>query len=284
MPSSLAVIETTAAKVAADFEIAEFPFDPSVAAEKAGISIEARSELHGASGAIFLIDDPVIVHPMDMQGGLLNYTIGHELGHYFLSGHPEQILEDGGVHLSRGVPFASKKPVIEREADYFSACFLMPRKPTRQMLNFSDPGLEGVISLQRVAISSLTSSAIRAVHCDPYPIAMVMVGKNGSVRYSLRSDSFRSSVPGKNLSAGDCVPPDSAAFKISASEQTLAGAREEEESISRLWYGEGNKRLNVETFHLGHHGTLVILTGEENWEEDDEESDLIESWTPRFKR
>lgn len=50
------------------------------------------------------------------------FTAAHEIGHYLL--HEQEImLRDrplGGYHL------LSPKPLIEREADYFAACFLMP--------------------------------------------------------------------------------------------------------------------------------------------------------------
>lgn len=284
MPSSRALIQSCAIEVARDCGMESFPFEPKIIAEKSGISVDSQPDMHGATGAIFLTDDPVIYHPKHLSDGLLNFTIGHELGHYFLSGHPEQIIEDGGMHFSRGGVFSMQKPVIEQEADYFSASLLMPARQTEKLLNANDVGLHGILRLHKIARTSITSSAIRAVQCDPYPIAMVMVKSGGEVEYSFRSSSFQASVPGKHLSRGENVPSSSAAFRISLDSSAPAGERELEQSDSRTWFGEGNKRLEVETYHLGRHGTLVVLSGEENWEDDEEEADLLDSWTPKFKR
>lgn len=284
MPMTRALIQACASEVAKDCGLVEFPFKPAVVASVSGITIEGRPDMNGATGAISLKDDPVIFHPRDMSDDLLNFTLGHELGHYFLSGHPEQIISDGGMHLSRGGAFEYKKTNIEREADYFSANFLMPSSITKKFLDSESVGLEGILKLHQIAITSITSSAIRTVQCDPYPVAIVLVGSGGEVKYSYRSSSFTSSVPGRTISKNSGIPIESAAFRIAQDATTPAGERALEQSNSRVWFGQGNKRLEVETIHLGKHGTLVVLSGEENWEEDEEEADLIASWTPRFKR
>lgn len=284
MPISRAVISARAAELCKEAGLNAFPFDPHIAAKWLEINIESRAELQGATGAIFLTDDPVIYHPQSMSFGLLHFTLGHELGHYYISGHTEQIIADGGQHFSHGGTFSSKKPVIEQEADFFSANFLMPQRATKILLENHDVGLDGVIHLHETAVTSITSSAIRATQCDPYPIAIIMVGQDGRVQYSFRSSSFQTSVPGKHLPRSAVIPSDSAAYRISTDSSLYAGERDRCSSSSYEWFGEGNKRLDAETYHLGSYGTLVVLTGEENWEEDDEEECLVESWTPNFKR
>jgi len=284
MPTTRAVIQARAAEVAKDSGLSDFPFCPHVAASIEEIQIESRQDMHGATGAIFLTDDPVIFHPKNMSEGLLNFTLGHELAHYFLSDHPEQIIADGGKHFSRGGAFSIKKPVIEREADFFSANFLMPKRLTTRLLEKNKVGLDGILKLHEVAKSSITSAAIRTSQCDPYPISMVMVGKNGHVEYAFISSSFRDSIPTRQLARDSIIPEASPAFLMSNNSGTYSGDREQRISNSKEWFGEGNKRIDEECYHLGPYGTLVVLTGEAKWEEDDEEEELIESWTPRFKR
>lgn len=53
-----------------------------------------------------------------------NFTIAHELGHYFLD-HP--LGEAGVILCDQNAVFGKDKPEIEKEADYFAACLLMPR-------------------------------------------------------------------------------------------------------------------------------------------------------------
>lgn len=57
-----------------------------------------------------------------------NFTIAHELGHHFLS-HP---LEDGAIICNKDTIFGNNKPELEKEADYFAACFLMPENMIKQ--------------------------------------------------------------------------------------------------------------------------------------------------------
>lgn len=284
MPTSRAVIMARADEVAKDSGLLNFPFNPYETASIEKIHIEARHDMQGATGAIFLTDDTVIFHPKNMSEGLLNFTLGHELAHYFLSGHPEQIIADGGKHFSRGGVFSTKKPMIEKEADFFSANFLMPDRLTTRLLEKNESGLDGILCLHETARTSITSAAIRASQCDPYPIAMVMVSKDGRVDYTFPSRSFRDSIPTRGLTRDSFVPSVSPAYHMSCNTGTYSGEREQRISNSKEWFGEGNKRIDEECYHLGPYGTLVILTGEEKWEEDDEEEELIESWTPRFKR
>lgn len=54
-----------------------------------------------------------------------NFTIAHELGHHFL-GH---VLLEGAIVCDKSALDAKNKerPEQEKEADYFSGCFLMPK-------------------------------------------------------------------------------------------------------------------------------------------------------------
>ena len=284
MATTRAVIQARATEVAKDSGQLAFPFCPYTVASTEEIQIEARQDMHGATGAIFLTDDPVIFPPKNMSEGLLNFTLGHELAHYFLSDHPAQIIADGGKHFSRGGAFSTKKPIIEREADFFSANFLMPRGLTTRLLEKNKVGLDGILNLHETARSSITSAAIRTSQCDPYPIMMVMVGNDGQVEYAFTSPSFRDSIPTRQLARDSIIPNASPAYHMSNGSGTYSGEREQRVSSSKEWFGEGNRRIDEECYHLGPYGTLVILTGEAKWEEDDEEEELIESWTPRFKR
>jgi len=54
---------------------------------------------------------------------VLLFTAAHEIGHWVL--HPREVM-----HRDRPVTWPTigvKRPPIEKEADYFAACFLMPR-------------------------------------------------------------------------------------------------------------------------------------------------------------
>lgn len=58
----------------------------------------------------------------NMNTGRINFTIGHELGHYFLNHE----LKDFCVLYDKDRNMNNDKNPAEVDANYFSACFLMP--------------------------------------------------------------------------------------------------------------------------------------------------------------
>lgn len=78
-----------------------------------------------------------IAGAIDRQRGLIaiskrfsiptqRFTGGHEIGHLLL--HSEQIVMHRDRPIGGMVDQTTPRPPIEREADYFAACFLAPRK------------------------------------------------------------------------------------------------------------------------------------------------------------
>lgn len=61
-----------------------------------------------------------------------NFTIAHELGHYFLD-HP--LGSSGTIICDTNAVFGRDKPEPEKEADYFASCLLMPREMVIQQYN-----------------------------------------------------------------------------------------------------------------------------------------------------
>src|SRR5260221_13774587 len=107
----------------AELKISSFPVSPIEIAKGRGITVQAwepksagiagflmiRGSAFGIGYATF-IDNP----------GFINFTVGHELGHYFLPGHVEKLFANiDGIHYSQS-GFTSADP-CEKEADLFSA-------------------------------------------------------------------------------------------------------------------------------------------------------------------
>lgn len=63
------------------------------------------------------------------NAGRRHFTIAHELGHYFLSHH----LKDNSIFCSNTdiAEEGSQIDPIEREANYFASCFLMPEEKVK---------------------------------------------------------------------------------------------------------------------------------------------------------
>lgn len=111
--------------------------DPAMAARVLGLEYERRDyiELDGSRGGL----QSEGLGYLDQQRGLIvvsthkgreveRFTGGHELGHAHM--HPWV----GERQPHRDLPFRSGVPRdrCEQEADYYSACFLMPRKLVEQ--------------------------------------------------------------------------------------------------------------------------------------------------------
>src|SRR5258708_2200140 len=84
--------------------------------------------------------------------GFQRFSVGHELGHYFLDGHIDHVLPKDGVHTSYA-GFVSADP-YELEADQFAAVLLMPSAPFKHAIARQDPGLEVVESLASLGKAS----------------------------------------------------------------------------------------------------------------------------------
>lgn len=106
-------------------------FDPRNVADHCGLFFVERAQLEtdylggGEAAGLWQRDRSTILVSTRFAYETQRFTAGHELGHYVL--HPQV----GDRTLHRELPVdapRSNRPLVEREADYFSACLLMPRK------------------------------------------------------------------------------------------------------------------------------------------------------------
>lgn len=272
-----------------DFGFSEFPIDPFEVAEQEDIHVEPKPpDVEGVSGGIIFHDESVgIFYATNIKSeGFRRFTVGHELGHFYLPGHPEEILKSGPLHVSRA-GFTQGSVPIEIEADHFSAGLLMPRKLVRRTLRGYSIGLAGIRGLAEDAICSTTASAIRAAECADYPMA-VIVSRGDSICYGFLSEGFKRLGRLTMLRKGEPLPP-SITREFNAGPSNVA-RREEvcgETTLSSWFGGPTGVALDEEVLGLGEYGyTLTVLTSEalpdDPDEHQDEEAALIESYTPRF--
>ncbi|WP_432256617.1 ImmA/IrrE family metallo-endopeptidase [Limimaricola sp. AA108-03] len=265
-----------------------FPVNPFSIAENEDILVEAKEPgVEGVSGCIVFNDDGVgIIYATDIRSeGFRRFTVAHELGHYFLDGHPEEILKTAPVHFSRA-GFTQGDSSIEVEADHFASGLLMPSRLVRESLYTASVGLSGIRCLAQDAECSLTASAIRAAECAPYPMA-VIVSRGEHVAYGFLSESFKKLGRLRFLRKGDLLP-ETATRTFNRSPANVRDRRETcEETTAERWFAGPQVALDEEIVGLGRYGfTLTVLTAEnlteDLGEEEDEEQKLVESWTPKF--
>jgi hypothetical protein len=117
--------------------------------------------IEGISGALLKVDDQfgIMYSTFYDNKGFENFSIGHELGHYFLDGHVEKFFSSSDIHQSRANFFSSDQ--YEREADIFSSSLLMPEDMFKDNLWKFGKGLDGIIGMADLCNTSLTATAIR---------------------------------------------------------------------------------------------------------------------------
>lgn len=266
-----------------------FPIDPFQIAANEDIFVEAKKpDQAGVSGGIIFTDVGIgIFYATNIaSSGFQRFTLGHELGHYFLDGHPEEIMKHAPVHISRA-GFTEGSNPIEIEADHFSSGLLMPTGLVRRSLDDHQVGLAGIEELASVSECSLTASAIRAAECCPYPMAVV-VSKGERVCYSFLSEGFKQLRPRAYPQKNDLLPDTGTRAFNSNPANVAEGRRLTSETTLNEWFdGPSSIDLDEEIIGLGSYGfTLTVFTSEElpaePDEELDEEASLIESYTPRF--
>jgi Zn-dependent peptidase ImmA (M78 family) len=103
----------------------------------------------------------------------VRFTVGHELGHFFIDEHREALLSGSVKEHGSFCDFRSKNPV-EREADFFASNLLMPPSRLERELARLPVSIETVLRVARRFQTSLTSAAVRIVELNRGICALVL--------------------------------------------------------------------------------------------------------------
>ena len=274
-----------------DESLLELPVDLEALAQTRGIFVqEMESDEDGVSGMFLRHGDTFgILYSTQIPNiGFQRFSIAHELGHFFIDGHLDQISFNDNVHRSRA-NFISNN-YYEREADHFAAGLLMPITPVRRIIHRSPSGLGGIQAVQQETNASLTAAAIRYVALTDEAVAII-VSSNGIVDYCFMSETMKSLEGIDWLHKNTLVPSATITESIlGKSEEEQREAHAEGEVDITAWFG-GRRSVAAweEVIGLGSYGRiLTVLTCPDLIDDDymDEVSDeaLEESWTPRFRR
>ncbi|HVM78160.1 MAG TPA: ImmA/IrrE family metallo-endopeptidase [Stellaceae bacterium] len=276
-----------------DEGIATLPVDPFAIAASRDIEVKAKPDAAGGvSGMLLRHGDAFgILYATHIPSeGFHRFSVGHELGHYFLDGHIDHILPKDGIHTSHA-GFVAADP-YELEADQFSAGLLMPSVPFKRALARHDPGLEIVESLADLCKTSLTATAIRYAELTDDAVA-VIISTGPTIDICFFSDTMKSLPQLTWLRKGTPVPRNTATAQLNASSARIGDGDRADADIDLMdWLGGARSvRATEQVVGLGGYGkTLTVLTclsfQDETFQEDDGDDDekLTERWTPRFRR
>lgn len=266
------------------------PINPHAIAQAREIVVQAKPvEDKGCSGMLVRLgNDFAIAYATHLQNeGFENFSVAHELGHYFLPGHVEALIQgDQGMHLSHAGFNSGDR--YEVEADRFAAGLLMPRHLFFPAIEKAGSGLAAIEKLADLCRTSLHATAIRYTQCTRDPIAIV-VSRGGVIDHCFMSETLKQLDGIDWLKKPEGVPRTTPTYTFNQTQARVDHSeRVEETSNLQHWFG-GKRSIQIseDIVGLGSYGkTLTVLYDIELPEPEDEEDEeqLIESWTPRFKR
>ena len=270
------------------WHITTLPIDPFAIAAERRIEVRAMpAENTGVSGMLVHVDQEyAIAYATHIDNEpFQRFSVSHELGHYFLLGHVDAVIDARRIHESHA-QFVSKDR-YEMEADGFAAGLLMPRHLFFSVLERAGQGLAAVEGLAKLCKTSLHSTAIRYSQCTRDPVAIV-VSSGNIIDHCFMSEALKALDGIDWIRKREALPPSSPTFAFNQdAEKVRTSKRIEETANFQDWFGGSrNIEISEDVIGLGGYGkTLTVLYDINVPEpEDDDEASLIESWTPRFRR
>lgn len=112
------------------------------------------------------------------ESGRARFTLGHELGHFFIDDHRNALRAGMKPHASRS-DYSSKNPA-EVEANHFACNLIMPTERFRSHAHEVPADLTGVLALAELFGTSRTSTARRFVDLEIVPCIMIRWNRLGT--------------------------------------------------------------------------------------------------------
>ena len=278
-----------AESLVAELGIAGPKVDPIAIARDHDIEVQAKPpDAQGVSGMLLRHGDSFgIVYAEDARGtGFQRFSIAHELGHYFLDGHCDQLLTHG-MHASRAGQGATDP--YEREADAFASGLLMPRAFLNPLLRSRDAGLDLLLDIANTFEASRTAGGLRLAETCRDPLAFI-VSYNGVIEICSMSEAFKPHARRGWLRRGDAIPVGSptAVFARNPEKIRSTGRTDSQIDIASWYDCEKATPGKEEVLGLGRYGRVItVLTcGHADDEPDDgyeSEDNVVDRWTPRFR-
>lgn len=251
------------------------------------VGIEEIKDLgaDGFEGA--LLTDPaknrgVILTKAGANEGRRRFTIGHELGHFLIPSHKgNQQCTAADLRQNR---LGNAREKQEVEANRFSASLLMPRAWfLRQMGELGRVELQHVQDMAADFGTSFQATAHRYIELTSDNCAIVF-SKDGVVRYPRWTPKF----PRLAVRKGDPLPAHCRSRR--APPAPLQVVTDWDEVDGAVWleasYGDRLPTLLEQSFRQegGYQVTLLFVDQPAEADEEGEEGELEEKWTPRFSR
>tara|TARA_R110002094_G_C4917431_1_gene211360 strand:+ start:1496 stop:2368 length:873 start_codon:yes stop_codon:yes gene_type:complete len=267
-------------------DLLSFPVNVKKLAHLKGIdTAPMASDQTGISGMLARVGDSfgILYATYANNEGFERFSISHELGHYFLEGHLDQIsFKDDIFHFSHA-GFVSDE-AFEREADFFAAGLLLPSKLAKREIASTMEGLASIQRLRRRANASFTASSIRYAQITDDPVAVICSAR-GLIQFCFPSDGLQDVQSNLWIELGTAVPASSATWVMANGDaEKRIGKRSESISCLSDWFPDTRPlQVREEVVGLGFQDRIMTILSALNHPDEDDEEDLEERWTPRFR-
>lgn len=179
------------------------------------------------------------------------HTFAHELGHYFIDEH-RNALKSGKTPSHPSFNSLVPKNPVEREADFFASCLLMPAKLFKKQCfrRPLDPKL--LDDLAAYFQTSISSVIFRYFELGLFPMLIVRVN-NGLIDWKMPSDDLKYKYLPKK---GGPVPPTTAAAEFFSS-----GKKHADKQVlwAHDWFNDFNIADNEQIFEKCYYLTDSVV-------------------------
>lgn len=266
--------------IALEYSTQRFP-DPITKIAPAKVDVfEGALIFRPAKSCWYVLYNPDIELP-----GRINFTLGHELGHYLLHRAKAQSLECGQRDLlDYGGPESRKR---EEEANIFASYLLMPLDDYRCQVGTGPVTLDNLGQCAERYNVSLTAAALKWLEFTPQR-AVLVVARDDLILWSRASDpAFKSGVfyrcgtplPDASMAKNGLPFGDTRAAKNGL--ELPPGVWRPDEPVTEMTIFSDRYDVTISLLLLPD-DSVARLLNEEQREFEEEEESLRETWTPRF--
>ncbi len=118
----------------------------------------------------------------------MRFSFAHELGHYYINEHRNQLIKGKSLHQSHSLLI--QRNIVEKEADYFAACLLMPTSRFVKIATAKAFDFSIVEFLRREFEVSFSSILFRLLEVDIYSF-MIVYSQNNKIKHRWYSSDFK---------------------------------------------------------------------------------------------
>ncbi len=208
-----------------ELNVQDIPIQPRKIAEQLQIVVWEREMESQYDGCLMRVGDTwgILLNDLIQSESRKNFTIAHELGHYYLDGGRTERQNSATDEEHKAVEFVPQHrcqcedlrafdshQLEEQRANQFAVELLMPSPIFRvDAADLPEIGLPAIDALAAKYSTSLTSTAIRYTRLNSH-ICAIVLSEGGQIKYFAYSEGFRQNSD-CYLAKNNPLHPDSAA-------------------------------------------------------------------------